>query len=570
MVTAAQQTASAPDAARTFPKGFLWGSATASYQIEGAAAEDGRTPSIWDTYARTPGRVRNGDTGDIATDHYHRWREDVALMAELGLGAYRFSLAWPRIQPTGRGPAVQKGLDFYRRLTDELLEKGIQPVATLYHWDLPQELEDAGGWPERATAERFAEYAALAADALGDRVKTWTTLNEPWCSAFLGYGSGVHAPGRTDPVAALRAAHHLNLGHGLAVQALRDRLPAAAQCSVTLNIHHVRPLTATEGDADAVRRIDALANRVFTGPMLQGAYPEDLLKDTAGLTDWSFVKDGDLEQINQPLDFLGVNYYTPTVVSETDGSGTHTSDGHGNSPHSPWPAADRVAFHQPPGERTAMGWAVDATGLYDLLRRLSDDFPKLPLVITENGAAFDDYADPSGNVNDPARIAYVRDHLAAVHRAILDGSDVRGYFLWSLLDNFEWAHGYSKRFGAVYVDYPTGKRIPKASARWYAEIARTGVLPRPDPGSASPASCPWGQAAGLAVVHAAVQRARSRSTPSPSSSSQQAARPVIAMTRATVRPDTRSPSPEANGPSSATSSSPPMRPFATTTRSVPW
>ncbi|MEU6334632.1 GH1 family beta-glucosidase [Streptomyces cellulosae] len=477
MVTAAQQTASAPDAARTFPKGFLWGSATASYQIEGAAAEDGRTPSIWDTYARTPGRVRNGDTGDIATDHYHRWREDVALMSELGLGAYRFSLAWPRIQPTGRGPAVQNGLDFYRRLTDELLEKGIQPVATLYHWDLPQELEDAGGWPERATAERFAEYAALAADALGDRVKTWTTLNEPWCSAFLGYGSGVHAPGRTDPVAALRAAHHLNLGHGLAVQALRDRLPAAAQCSVTLNIHHVRPLTDSEGDRDAVRRIDALANRVFTGPMLEGAYPEDLLKDTAGLTDWSFVKDGDLEQINQPLDFLGVNYYTPTVVSETDGSGTHTSDGHGNSPHSPWPAADKVAFHQPPGERTAMGWAVDATGLYDLLRRLSHDFPKLPLVITENGAAFDDYADPDGNVNDPARIAYVRDHLAAVHRAILDGSDVRGYFLWSLLDNFEWAHGYSKRFGAVYVDYPTGKRIPKASARWYAEIARTGVLP---------------------------------------------------------------------------------------------
>ncbi|WP_448317266.1 GH1 family beta-glucosidase [Streptomyces sp. CO7] len=476
MVTA-DQAASTPGADLTFPEGFLWGSATASYQIEGAAAEDGRTPSIWDTYSRTPGKVRNGDTGDIATDHYHRWREDVALMSELGIGAYRFSLAWPRIQPTGRGPAVQKGLDFYRRLVDELLEKGIQPVATLYHWDLPQELEDAGGWPERATAERFAEYAAMAADALGDRVKTWTTLNEPWCSAFLGYGSGVHAPGRTDPVDALRAAHHLNLGHGLAVQALRSRIPADAQCSVTLNIHHVRPLTQDAADVDAARRIDALANRVFTGPMLEGAYPDDLLKDTAGLTDWSFVRDGDLAEIHQPLDFLGVNYYSPTLVSRADGSGTHNSDGHGRSAHSPWPAAEEVAFHQPPGDTTAMGWAIDASGMYELLRRLGSDFPELPLIITENGAAFDDYADPNGEVKDPARIAYVRDHLAAVHRAVQDGTDVRGYFLWSLLDNFEWGYGYSKRFGAVYVDYPTGRRIPKASARWYSQVARTGIVP---------------------------------------------------------------------------------------------
>ncbi|WP_320775984.1 GH1 family beta-glucosidase [Streptomyces sp. CRN 30] len=477
MVSAAQpQPASATDASRTFPAGFLWGSATAAYQIEGAAAKNGRTPSIWDTYARTPGRVRNGDTGDIATDHYHRRREDVALMADLGIGAYRFSLAWPRIQPTGRGPAVQMGLDFYRRLVDELLDAGIQPVATLYHWDLPQELEDAGGWPERATAERFAAYAALAADALGDRVKTWTTLNEPWCSAFLGYGSGVHAPGRTDPVAALRAAHHLNLAHGLAVQALRDRIPADAKCSVALNVHHVRPLTGSEADGDAARRIDALANRVFTGPMLHGGYPQDLVEDTAALTDWSYVRDGDLALIHQPLDFLGVNYYTPTLVSGADGDGSPTSYGHGGD-RTPWPAADGVAFHQSPGDTTAMGWAVDPTGLYDLLRRLSSEFPRLPLVITENGAAFDDYADPAGHVNDAARIAYLRGHLAAVHRAIEDGADVRGYFLWSLLDNFEWAHGYSKRFGLVYVDYPTGTRTPKASARWYAEVARTGVLP---------------------------------------------------------------------------------------------
>ncbi|WP_030184233.1 GH1 family beta-glucosidase [Streptomyces sp. NRRL S-813] len=476
MVTAAQGTGSASDAVRMFPKNFLWGSATASYQVEGAVTKDGRAPSIWDTYAGIPGRVRNGDTGEIASDHYHRWREDVALMAELGLDAYRFSLAWPRIQPFGRGPAAQKGLDFYRRLVDELLDKGIRPVATLYHWDLPQALEDAGGWPERDTAQRFADYAALAADALGDRVKTWTTLNEPWCSAFLGYGSGVHAPGRTDPVAALRAAHHLNLAHGLAVQALRDRIPTV-QCSVTLNFHHVRPLTGSNTDADAARRIDALANRVFTGPMLEGAYPKDLLEDTAALTDWSFVRDGDLWRIHQPLDFLGVNYYTPAVVSEAGGGGTHTSDGHGKSSHSPWPGADRVAFHQPPGDTTAMGWAIDPTGLYDLLRRLASDFPELPLIITENGAAFDDYADPFGRINDPARIAYLRGHLAAVHQAIEDGADVRGYFVWSLLDNFEWAHGYSKRFGIVYVEYPTGTRIPKASARWYSEVARSGVLP---------------------------------------------------------------------------------------------
>jgi beta-glucosidase len=469
-------------AARTFPQGFTWGTATAAYQIEGAATLDGRTPSIWDTYSRTPGKVRNGDTGDIATDHYHRWREDIALMADLGVGAYRFSLSWPRIQPTGRGPAVQKGLDFYRRLVDELLAKGIDPVVTLYHWDLPQELEDAGGWPERRTADRFAEYASLAAEALGDRVRTWITLNEPWCSAFLGYGSGVHAPGRTDQVAALRAAHHLNLAHGKAVQALRAHVSPAAQMSITLNVHHVRALTQSTEDVDAARRIDAVANRVFTGPLLHGEYPADLLRDTAHLTDWSFVRDGDTALARQPLDFLGVNYYAPTLVSAAgskDGA-AHTSDGHGRSEFSPWPGADRVVFHQPPGNTTAMGWAVDPSGMYDLLRRLHTDFPGLPLMITENGAAFDDYVNPQGEVHDPERIAYLQGHLSAVHQAIEAGVDVRGYFLWSLLDNFEWAYGYSKRFGAVYVDYPTGNRIPKASARWYADVARTGILPAPE------------------------------------------------------------------------------------------
>ncbi|MFF2521288.1 GH1 family beta-glucosidase [Streptomyces liangshanensis] len=478
MATSAPTTGRALETAAplTFPAGFLWGTATAAYQIEGAAQDDGRTPSIWDVYSRTPGKVRNGDTGDIATDHYHRWREDIDIMAGLGVGAYRFSVSWSRVQPGGRGPASAKGLDFYRELADGLLDKGIRPVVTLYHWDLPQELEDAGGWPERDTAHRFAEYAGLVADALGDRVGTWTTLNEPWCSAFLGYGSGVHAPGRTDPADALRAAHHLNLGHGLAVRALRERLPATAQVSVTLNLHHVRPLTDSPADTDAARRIDGIANRVFTGPMLEGAYPADVLADTASVTDWSFVHDGDTELIHQPLDFLGVNYYSPTLVSHHTGPAAHRSDGHGVSEHSPWPGADEVAFHQTPGERTAMGWTIDPEGLYELLLRVKREHPGLPMMITENGAAFDDYAGPDGEVRDPERIAYLRAHLAAAHRAIEAGADVRGYFLWSLLDNFEWAYGYGKRFGMVYVDYATQRRIPKSSAHWYGRLTRSGTL----------------------------------------------------------------------------------------------
>ncbi|CAL9355362.1 GH1 family beta-glucosidase [Streptomyces atacamensis] len=484
MATASRtaETAPATRNARVFPPGFLWGTATAAYQIEGAATEGGRTPSIWDTFSHTPGRTRNGDTGDVACDHYHRWREDLAIMADLGVGAYRFSVSWPRVQPGGSGPASREGLDFYSRLVDGLLEKGIRPVVTLYHWDLPQELEDAGGWPERATAERFAEYASLVAGALGDRVERWTTLNEPWCSAFLGYGSGVHAPGRTDQADALRAAHHLNLAHGLGTQALRAALPAGAQTSVTLNLHHVRPLTDGPADLDAARRIDGVANRVFTGPMLRGEYPDDVLRDTAHLTDWSFVEDGDLADIHQPLDFLGVNYYSPTLVSAASGPGTHNADGHGASEHSPWPGGDDVAFHRTPGETTAMGWTIDPSGMYDLLLRVRDDFPGMPVVITENGAAFDDYVDPEGRVLDPQRISYLHGHLAAVHRAIEAGADVRGYFLWSLLDNFEWGYGYSKRFGAVYVDYATGRRIPKESARWYAKVVRDGALP-PEPGA---------------------------------------------------------------------------------------
>ncbi|MBO1334222.1 GH1 family beta-glucosidase [Streptomyces sp. VRA16 Mangrove soil] len=462
-----------------FPPGFLWGAATAAYQIEGSANADGRTPSIWDTFSHTPGKTLGGDTGDVAVDHYRRRAEDVELMSELGLGAYRFSVSWPRVQPTGRGPAVQRGLDFYRSLVDDLLDHDIKPVLTLYHWDLPQELEDAGGWPVRGTAERFAEYAALVGEALGDRVEMWATLNEPWCSAFLGYGSGVHAPGRTDPVAALRAAHHLNLGHGLATQALRSVLPARAQIGISLNPAAVRAHSDDPADLDARRRIDALANRVFSGPILQGAYPEDLLADTARLTDWSFVQDGDTATAHQPLDFLGINYYQPTVVAApAPGAGkVKGADGHGASDHSPWPAAEDIVFHPAPGERTAMGWSVDPSGLHDLLLRYSEEAPGVPLYITENGVAYDDKPGPDGTVHDPDRIRYLHGHLGAIRQAVADGADVRGYFQWSLMDNFEWSYGYSKRFGMVYIDYETLERTPKSSAAWYAQVAAANQLP---------------------------------------------------------------------------------------------
>ncbi|CAM5432820.1 Beta-glucosidase OS=Streptomyces griseomycini OX=66895 GN=FHS37_005090 PE=3 SV=1 [Streptomyces griseomycini] len=465
----------------TFPPAFLWGAATSAYQIEGAVREDGRTPSIWDTFSHTPGKTAGGDTGDIAVDHYHRYREDVALMAELGLAAYRFSVSWSRVQPTGRGPAVQRGLDFYRRLVDELLAQGIKPAVTLYHWDLPQELEDAGGWPERDTAYRFAEYARIVGEALGDRVEQWITLNEPWCSAFLGYASGVHAPGRTDPAGSLRAAHHLNLAHGLGSKALGSVMPARNSVAISLNSSVVRPLSPGDpADVAAVRTIDDLSSGIFHGPILQGAYPR-LLESTSSLTDWSCVQDGDLELIHQPLDALGLNYYTPSLVSaaDPDAKGPR-ADGHGASAHSPWPAAESdVAFHQSPGERTEMGCSSTRRACTRIMR-YHREAPGLPLYITENGAAYDDKPDADGKVHDPERVAYLHGHLTEVRRAIADGADVRGYFLWSLMDNFEWAYGYDKRFGAVYVDYVTQQRTPKSSALWYARAAKSGTLPEPE------------------------------------------------------------------------------------------
>lgn len=466
------------DSGLVFPQDFTFGSATASYQVEGGFDEDGRGPSIWDTFSKTPGKVWNGDTGDVACDHYHRWESDLELMAELGLDAYRFSIAWPRIVPTGRGEVNPAGLDFYSRLIDGLLARGIKPVATLYHWDLPQPLEDAGGWANRATVDAFEEYARVVGEAFGDRVHTWTTLNEPWCSAYLGYGQGGHAPGRHEPAAALAAVHHLNLAHGRALQALRATSTGDPQYSVTLNFHVLRG----EGEraSEAMRRIDALANRAFTGPMLRGEYPADLLEDTASVTDWSFVHDGDLADIHQPIDVLGVNYYSTATVRMWDGiSPKQQNDGHkGAEGGTAWPGSDQlVEFVEQPGPYTAMGWNIAPEGLEELLVSLHEQFPEQPMMVTENGAAFDDAVAEDGSVPDPERLDYLRRHFTAAHRAMARGVDLRGYFVWSLLDNFEWGYGYAKRFGIVRVDFDTLERTVKDSGRWYQELVRTRVLP---------------------------------------------------------------------------------------------
>jgi beta-glucosidase len=469
------------DSGLVFPPGFIFGAATAAYQIEGAWNEDGRGPSIWDTFSHTPGLVLGGDTGDVADDHYHRLEQDLDLMASLNLDAYRFSISWSRIVPAGSGAVSQAGIDFYSRLVDGLIARGIKPIATLYHWDLPQPLEDAGGWPNRETAYRFAEYAAVIGAALGDRVETWTTLNEPWCSAYLGYGSGVHAPGRANTGDALKAVHHLNLAHGLALAELRKVVTNDPQYSVTLNLHALRGV----GDSgpEAVRRIDALGNRAFTGPMLHGAYPADLLADTVAVTDWAFVRPGDAELIHQPIDVLGVNYYSTTAVRLWDGSMEPATDGelvradgHKPAAGTPWPGADCVEFVRQEGPYTDMGWNIAPDGFEDLLLAVHHEFPDLQLMITENGAAFPDVVQ-DGRVHDAERIDYLRRHITAVHRSIEAGVDLRGYLVWSLLDNFEWAYGYTMRFGIVRVDYDTLLRTKKDSAHWYAELAESKRLP---------------------------------------------------------------------------------------------
>jgi len=455
-----------------FPADFMWGTATAAYQIEGAVDADGRTPSIWDTFSHTPGTVVEGHTGDQATDHYHRYRDDVALMKSLGLKAYRFSIAWPRVQPGGSGPASQAGLDFYRNLVDELLAAGIEPWVTLYHWDLPQELEDAGGWPVRDTAGRFADYAGIVHSALGDRVRYWTTLNEPWCSAFLGYSSGVHAPGRHEPASAVRAAHHLMLGHGLAAQAIRSNNPAS-DVGISLNLYAVSPASESAADLDAARRIDGLGNRLFLDPILLGKYPSDVMTDLQDICDFGHVRDGDLRTISAPLAMLGINYYSRHVVAAPDPSvpaPTYWRD------QANWPGSENVRFVGQGLPRTAMDWEIDPPGLVETLRRVHAEYPELPLYITENGAAFDDRIGADGAVDDPERVAYLDGHLRACHEALAAGIPLRGYFCWSLLDNYEWAWGYTRRFGLVFVDYPTQRRIPKTSARWYADVIRRNTL----------------------------------------------------------------------------------------------
>ncbi|MFI2710139.1 GH1 family beta-glucosidase [Micromonospora sp. NPDC018662] len=450
-----------------FPEGFVWGAATAAYQIEGAAREDGRGPSIWDTFSRTPGAVHQGHTGDVACDHYHRYAEDVALMAELGLRAYRFSVAWSRIRPDGTGPVEPRGLDFYDRLTDTLLARGIDPIVTLYHWDLPQPLEDRGGWTVRETAEHFADYAVAVHRRLGDRVRTWTTLNEPWCSAYLGYGNGVHAPGRQDAGDAFRAVHHLLLGHGLAARALRAA--GAETLGITLNLADVQPVDAgSAADAEAVRLVDGLHNRIFLDPLTGAGYPADVLAHVNRMVATDFVRDGDEKIIAAPLDLLGLNYYAPTYVAgRADGAGGSAYPGTEGS----------VEFQPATGTLTDMGWAIEPAGLTRLLERVATDHPGLPLMITENGGAFPDLTrDETGRVADADRTAYLDGHLRAAHEAIARGVDLRGYLVWSLLDNFEWAEGYRKRFGIVHVDYLTQRRTPKQSARWYQEvIARNGL-----------------------------------------------------------------------------------------------
>ena len=464
-----------------FPDGFVFGTATAAYQIEGAVAEDGRGASIWDTFSHTPGRVVNGETGDIADDHYHRLDEDLDLIAGLGVRAYRFSIAWSRIMPAGRGRVNQAGIDFYSRLVDGLIARGIAPVATLYHWDLPQALEDEGGWPNRETAYAFAEYAAVIGSALGDRVQTWTTLNEPWCSAYLGYGSGAHAPGRAEPEAALRAVHHLNLAHGLALAELKRVTTNGPSYSITLNLHVVIPASNAARDIEAAERIDAVGNRAFLDPLLNGIYGEKLRSTTAAITDWGFVKQGDLDIIRQPIDVLGVNYYSTNTVAHWDGQAPKQhEDGHKVTAASPWPGAEDVEFVAQPGPYTAMGWNIEPSALEQLLLSLTAEFPGQPLMITENGAAFPDVpvidADGVRRVHDLDRVDYLHRHLVATARAIEAGADVRGYFVWSLLDNFEWAWGYDRRFGIVYVDYETLERVPKDSYRWYAKAATTGQI----------------------------------------------------------------------------------------------
>ena len=455
---------------RAFPKDFTWGVATSSYQIEGAAFEDGRGPSIWDTFCRTPGKVADGDHGDVACDHYHRYRDDVALMKRMGLPAYRFSVAWPRILPTGTGATNAAGLDFYDRLVDALLEQDIEPWVTLYHWDLPQALQDRGGWPSRDIVDAFVHYADVVSRRLGDRVKHWITHNEPWCVCHLGHLSGEHAPGIQDGAQMLRAIHHVLLSHGRAVPVLRRNSPGA-EVGITLNLQPVYPASPSMWDVEVARKVDAMFNRWYMDPLYGRGYPTDHIHDhvvDGHLEDHSlpFVRPGDLEEIAAPTDFLGINNYSRSVCRDASVPEEH------NLP--------RAILDD--GPRTDIDWEVEPTGLRDLLVRVHKQWAPPKIVITENGASYHTGPDPDGVVRDTRRQAYFEGHIGACHEAIERGVPLTGYFAWSLMDNFEWAYGYAQRFGLVYVDYETQERTPKQSLHWYSGVVRDNALPDAESG----------------------------------------------------------------------------------------
>ena len=443
---------STPLDVRRFPSDFRWGLATAAYQIEGAVSEGGRGPSIWDTFSHTPGLSHHGDTGDVACDGYHRWESDLDLLASLGVSDYRLSVSWSRLQPSGDGALNAEAIEFYASVLSGLARRGIRPLVTLYHWDFPQPLEDAGGWPERETAYRFAEFARLVLRHLGHLAQDWITLNEPWCSSFLGYGTGAHAPGRTDYRAAVAAAHHLNLAHGLALAAIRSERPDA-RVGITNIVTEIHPASDSAQDAAAVARLDAVSNRVFLDPVYLGEYSADVLATLGPLGLGEVVRPGDLEIISAPTDFAGINHYQ-RVIAAHDGSAA------------PFGVVERAA--QP--ATTSFGWSVIPASLTAVLTRVASEFTSLPLYVTENGASFHDYVDPNGQVVDLERVDYLNGYLSAAADAIEAGVDLRGYYAWSFLDNFEWAEGYSKRFGLVYVDYRTQERIPKLSAHWYRRL----------------------------------------------------------------------------------------------------
>lgn len=439
-----------------FPEGFTWGAATAAYQIEGATQEGGRGESIWDRFSHAPGKTRNGDTGDVAADHYHRWQTDIGIMRELGLDAYRFSVAWPRILPNGHGAVNREGLDFYDRLVDGLLEADIDSWITLYHWDLPQTLEDRGGWVNRDTIDAFAEYTDAITRRVGDRVKNWITINEPWVVSILGYYWGIMAPGRRDLNEALQVAHSLLVAHGRAVDVVRANVPDA-KVGITLNLSHVYPDTESDADIDAARKMDGFANRWFLDPVFKGEYPQDMLElygDNA-----PEVRVGDFELISRPTDFLGINSYNPQYAKADDSGELGIG------------VADRDVEH------TAVGWIVEPKGFEDLLVRVQNDYAPAAIYVTENGAAFDDPDPVEGRVDDPLRTAYIHGHLHAAHNAIEAGAALKGYFVWSLLDNYEWAQGYSKRFGITYVNYETQERTIKDSGCGYAGVIEANAVP---------------------------------------------------------------------------------------------